>query len=74
MLQARANALGFEDVNATVGLSFTIDASGRVTSSAITRASGDFKVDAALRRMITSASFPPPPGGRFTGAVTVRIH
>lgn len=74
MLQARAHALGFEDVNATVGLSFTIDASGRVTTAAIAKPSGDFKVDAALRRMLASASFPPPPGGRFTGAVTVRIR
>lgn len=74
VLQARANALGFEDVNATVGLSFTIDGSGRVALSSVSKPSGDFKVDAALRRMLASASFPPPPGGKFSGSVTVRIR
>lgn len=73
-LQARANALGFEDVNATVVLSFSIDASGRVASASVARPSGDFKVDGALRRMLASASFPPPPGGRFSGVVPVRIR
>lgn len=74
VLQARATALGFEDVNATVGLSFTIDGSGHVASSSVSKPSGDFKVDAALRRMLASASFPPPPGGKFSGSVTVRIR
>lgn len=73
-LQARANALGFEDVNATVVLSFSIDAAGRVNSASVARPSGDFKVDGALRRMLASASFPPPPGGRFSATVPVRIR
>jgi periplasmic protein TonB len=73
-LQSRASALGFEDVNASVGLSFVIGPSGSVTSASLSRPSGDFKVDGALRRMLASSSFPPPPGGHFSGAVTVRIH
>lgn len=73
-LQARANALGFEDVNASVGLSFTIGPSGGVSGASVSRPSGDFKVDGALRRMLASSSFPPPPGGRFSGSVTVRIR
>jgi periplasmic protein TonB len=73
-LQGRANALGFEDVNASVGLSFVIGPTGSVSSASISRPSGDFKVDGALRRMLASSSFPPPPGGRFSGSVTVRIH
>lgn len=73
-LQARANALGFEDVHASVVLSFTIGPSGSVSSAAISRPSGDFKVDGALRRMLAASTFPPPPGGRFAATVPVRIH
>ncbi len=74
VLQSRANALGFEDVNASVSLSFVIGASGQVSSSSLSRPSGDARVDGALRRMIASCVFLPPPGERFSGTVTVRIH
>ena len=74
ILQGRANAIGFENVNATVGVSFSIGGSGRMTSSSITRPSGDYSVDRAIRSMLSSASFPPPPGGSFSGATTIRVH
>jgi protein TonB len=46
-----------------VGVSFTIGASGAVTSFAITRSSGDHDLDAAARSLVQGGRFPPPPGG-----------
>jgi TonB family protein len=46
-----------------VGVSFSIGASGAVTSFAITRSSGDRDLDAAARSLVQGARFPPPPGG-----------
>lgn len=74
ILQGRANALGIEDHEGAVGVSFTIGASGRMESHAITRTSGSGSVDRLIRGMLASASFPPPPGGRFVGSVTIRIQ
>lgn len=74
ILQARANALGIEDQEGAVGLSFVIGSSGRMESHAITRTSGSASVDRMIRGMMASSSFPPPPGGRFAGSVTIRIH
>lgn len=74
LLQARANALGLEHVTGTVGLTFTIDDSGRIISHAITLASGDQHIDRAMKRLMTTTVFPPPPGGRFSGTVTIRIR
>lgn len=74
ILQGRANALGIEDHEGSVGISFVIGASGRVESHAITRSSGSGSVDRQIRGMMASASFPAPPGGRFSGSVTIRIQ
>ena len=74
ILQARANALGIEDQEGSVGLSFVIGGSGRMESHAITRTSGSASVDRMIRGMMASASFPPPPGGRFSGTVNIRIQ
>ena len=46
-----------------VGVSFTISASGALTSFAITHSSGDEDLDAAARTLVRSTHFPPPPGG-----------
>jgi periplasmic protein TonB len=46
-----------------VGVSFSIGASGAVTSFTITRSSGDRELDAAARSLVRGARFPPPPGG-----------
>jgi TonB family protein len=74
ILQARADALGLEDVAGIVGLTFMVGPSGRLVSHGIARPSGNFEIDRAIRGMLASASFPPPPGGSFTGNVTVRIR
>ena len=46
-----------------VGVAFTIGPSGAVSSFRITRSSGDSDLDAAARRLVEGAHFPPPPGG-----------
>lgn len=74
ILQGRAHALGIEDLEGSVGVTFVIGASGRMESHAITRSSGSGSVDRLIRGMLASASFPPPPGGRFAGSVTIRIQ
>lgn len=74
ILQARANALGIEDQEGSVGLSFVIGGAGRMERHAITRTSGSASVDRMIRGMMASASFPPPPGGRFSGTVNIRIQ
>lgn len=74
ILQARANRLGMDDVAGTVAIAFQIDAQGRVSSHAITRTSGVAEIDRAVRGMMGSVSFPPPPGGRFAVNVTVRVQ
>lgn len=73
LLQARANALGLEDVSGSVGVSFTVSREGRLTGS-IVRPSGNFEIDSALRSMLRGFSVPPPPGGGFSGAVTIRVR
>lgn len=74
ILQARANRLGMDDVAGTVAIAFQIDGHGRVVSHAITRTSGVADIDRAIRGMMGSVSFPPPPGGRFAANVTVRVQ
>jgi protein TonB len=74
ILQARANALGLEDVEGVVGISFSVGPSGRLMSHGISRPSGNFTIDRAIRSMLASVAFPPPPGGSFSGNVTVRVR
>jgi protein TonB len=74
ILQARADALGLEDVAGIVGLTFMVGPSGRLVSHAISRPSGNFEIDRAIRGMMATVSFPPPPGGHFDGNVTVRVR
>ena len=74
ILQGRANALGIEDHEGQVAVSFVIGASGRIETHAIIRTSGSASVDRLIRGMMASAAFPAPPGGRFSGQVTIRIQ
>lgn len=74
VLQARANALGIEDAEGSVGISFTIGPGGRMAGYSLSRPSGDFRIDRAVRAMLASVSFPPPPGGQFSASVTVRVR
>ncbi len=73
-LQARANALGLENVSGTVSITFVIDEAGRVRTHELSRPSGDHHIDRAMRKLMSTTMFPPPPGGRFSGTVTIRIR
>jgi protein TonB len=63
-----------------VGVAFTIGASGRLSSFAITRSSGDKDLDKGARTMVEAARFPPPSGGavhvamNFDYALPVAIY
>jgi periplasmic protein TonB len=74
ILQSRANGLGLEDVEGVVGISFQVGPSGRLLSHGISRPSGNGMIDRAIRSMLASLSFPPPPGGSFSGNVVVRVR
>jgi protein TonB len=59
-------------------VSFSLDASGRVTSVALARASGVSSLDQEVQAMVRRASpFPAPPGGRamaFTVPISFRLQ
>jgi periplasmic protein TonB len=54
-----------------VRVMFSIGPSGAVTSHAITRSSGNGAIDAAVHQMLAASHSPPPPGGHFSGSVTI---
>lgn len=74
MLQARVDGLGLEDVEGTVVVGFTIDASGAVVSHGLSRSSGSGQIDRSISGMLGRLRFPPPPGGRFAATVAIRIR
>jgi protein TonB len=74
LLQARANALGLEDVEGVVGVIFEVGPSGRLLSHRVARPSGNYVIDRAIGAMLSSMQFPPPPGGSFSGDVSVRVR
>ncbi len=56
-----------------VGLIFTINAAGRLASFSI-RSSGSAEIDRAVRAALQGINFPPPPGGRFSGSITITVR
>ncbi|MBB4199473.1 hypothetical protein CCR94_01540 [Rhodoblastus sphagnicola] len=68
---AAARAAG---VTGAVGVAFTIGPSGRVVSGSITRSSGDASLDGAARAIMSALHAPPPPGGRFSTATSIRFN
>lgn len=68
---AIAQAMGVEG---SVGVSFTIGAGGRIVSHAITRSSGHASLDESVRSLMASVAFPPPPGGAFPYATSIRFR
>ena len=66
-----AQAMGIEG---SVGVSFTIGASGRMVSHAITPPSGHASLDDSVRSLMASVAFPPPPGGVFPYATSIRFR
>lgn len=58
----------------SVGVAFTIDASGRIVSHTITQSSGSAELDARANAMMQAVQAPPPPGGSFRGRITIRFN
>lgn len=59
-------------ITGSVGVSFAIGASGRVTRSSI-RSSGNGMLDAAVRQMLANLHVPPPPNGVFTTSTSINF-
>ncbi len=57
----------------SVGVAFTIGPSGHATSIAVTSSSGNAALDSAARQAVASIRAPPPPGGVFHTATTLRF-
>jgi protein TonB len=57
-----------------VEVTFEIAPDGALLHDAITRSSGDALLDEAARKMVGSAHFPPPPGGRFVGRIEISFR
>jgi protein TonB len=68
---AAARAAG---ITGSVGVAFTIGPSGRVVSQSITRSSGNGALDGAAHAILSSLHTPPPPGGRFSTATSIRFN
>ncbi len=58
----------------SVGVAFTIGASGRVVSQSITSSSGNAALDGAARVIMSAIHAPPPPGGQFSTTTTIKFH
>ena len=70
--EIRAHRISTLDVG-SVGVSFTIDASGEMVSVAIVRSAGKSELDSAALRMVRSARPGPPPDGVFSGTTTINF-
>ncbi len=57
----------------TVGVQFTIAASGAVASVTITHSSGSSALDSAARAIVVGIHPPPPPGGAYTAATRLEF-
>lgn len=57
-----------------VEITFEIGSDGALLRQETTRSSGDERLDAAARKMVGSAHFPAPPGGRFLGKIQITFH
>ncbi|MCA0433032.1 MAG: TonB family protein [Proteobacteria bacterium] len=73
-LSGRRGALASRGGKGTVSIRFTIGPSGAVVSASVARSSGNGALDAAARSLVASTSFPPPPGGRFSGVVPFKVN
>ena len=68
---AAARAAG---ITGSVGVAFTIGPSGRVVSQSITRSSGNGALDGAAHAILSALHTPPPPGGRFSTATSIKFN
>ena len=68
---AAARAAG---ATGSVGVAFTVGASGSVVRQSITSSSGNGALDSAARAMMNAVQAPPPPGGSFSTSTSIRFH
>jgi hypothetical protein len=68
-----AQALAGVTGDGSASISFSVGASGRISGCSIGRASGSGDFGDLCGRMRSIAG-PAPPGGRFAGRITVRLH
>ena len=57
----------------SVGVSFTVSASGRIAGHSIYSSSGSSALDGAVHSMMASAHAPSPPGGVFHGSIVIHF-
>jgi TonB family protein len=74
ILMGKASGLGLSDVKGSVSITFSISSSGRMASHSMGGSTGDARADRAIKAMLGSTSFPPPPSGSFSGSVNIRIR
>ena len=67
---AAARAMG---ATGAVIVVLSVDGTGRIVSHAITRSSGNADLDREVDVMLAGVRAPPPPGGSFHAAVTIRF-
>lgn len=68
---AAARAVG---ARGSVGVVFSVGASGAIVAYSVTRSSGNSALDAAASHMLAAAHPSPPPGGSFRGATTIHFN
>jgi protein TonB len=57
----------------SVGVSFTVGASGHIVSHSIDRSSGSAALDGAVHAMMAATHASPPPGGSFPGSIVIHF-
>ena len=55
----------------SVGVAFSVGATGAMSAVSIVRSSGSPELDEAVRKIVRSVSAPPPPGGSFSASTTI---
>jgi protein TonB len=61
-------------VTGTVGVVFTVGASGAIVSHTITHSSGNAAFDATVHQMMAASHPPAPPDGSFHGSVNIKFN
>lgn len=72
VVAARTQRIRDPGASGRVGVTFTINAAGRLASLSL-RSSGNPRIDQAVRSALRGASFPPPPNGRFSGSIVITV-
>jgi outer membrane biosynthesis protein TonB len=68
-----AEAMAGVSGDGSASISFSVGANGRISGCSVGRSSGSGEFASLCERM-RSIEAPAPPGGRFAGRITVRLH